>query len=83
MPKKSSLPLEMVSIRLYRGDRAVLQDFYAADIGYNIAIREIVHRHCRKLLEIEARAMPTRPLQLEEITDDGALDPTTFPTNGG
>lgn len=80
MPKKSSIPLEMVSIRLYRGDRTVLQDFYGADIGYNIAVREIVHRHCRKLLEIEARSMPTPALG--EAVDDGALDPTTFPVDG-
>lgn len=54
MPKKSLQPLEMASIRLYEGDRDTLASFYPS-IGYNAAVREIVHRHCRLLKEKEAR----------------------------
>lgn len=72
MPKKSAIPLEIVTSRLYAGDKTTLQSFYP-DIGYNTAIRELVHRHCRLLLEREARESP----QNLETPNDGT-DGHTF-----
>lgn len=50
MPKQTDLPLETISIRLYEGDKDVLRQFYP-EIGYNAAIRELVHKHVAKLRE--------------------------------
>lgn len=54
MPKKSDLPLEFVGLRLVAGDKATLQEFYPT-IGYNAAVRQIVHNHTKKLRERAAR----------------------------
>lgn len=77
MPRKSTLPLEMVSVRLYKGDPQILASFYP-DIGYNAAVRELVHRHCRLLLEKEARlAQPTVETANDRDPDDAIGDPIT------
>lgn len=70
MPKKSLIPLEMVSIRLYEGDRDTLASFYPS-VGHNAAIREIVHRHARLLKEKEARLQQP---QQEQANDGSVID---------
>ena len=42
--------LEKVTIRLNAGDTRRLMDYYP-NVGYNVAIRKIVHNHLRALDE--------------------------------
>ena len=55
MPKKMDKPLEVVTIKLFLGDKETLGKFYPAPLGYNAAIRQIVNHHCNKLREAESR----------------------------
>lgn len=45
--RKSDRPLEVVTLRLYEGDRERMRDLYPS-LGYNRAIREIIHKHLRQ-----------------------------------
>lgn len=43
-----SKPLEMVSVRIYAGDKERLQKMYPS-VPHNRAIREIVHKHLNRV----------------------------------
>lgn len=68
MPKKSTIPLEPVALRLYSGDKDVLKEFYP-ELGYNSAVREIVHRHVKALRERATRQGVTDNERLTELAD--------------
>lgn len=46
---------EKVTLRLKRGDVAVLKEFYP-NAGYNKVVRALVSRHVKRLQEAESRA---------------------------
>jgi len=52
MPKDNKLEARLV--RFYEGDIDTIKRFYPR-VGYNIVVRELVHTHCRSLIEAEAR----------------------------
>lgn len=70
MPKKLDRPLEIITIKLFDGDRAALQNFYPG-VGYNAVIRKLVDNHVRKLREREARSGVKRNVRLDpaELAD--------------
>lgn len=70
--------LEKVTIRLHEGDKEILQDFYPK-IGYNKAIRHIIHKHCKTLEEIAQRkANNERPEQPADSDELPNIDPDEY-----
>ena len=53
MGKKSDVPLEKVHVALVVGDWETLDRFYGRTIKVSGAIRALVNRHCKALLERE------------------------------
>jgi hypothetical protein len=80
-------PFEKVNIRLYAGDAAEMQRLHP-EVGYNRAIRDIVHRYLSAIKAREAHVLD-RSGHVELSPDDLAslsiLDPSPAkePTNGG
>jgi hypothetical protein len=62
-------PFEKVNIRLYAGDAAEMQRLHP-EVGYNRAIRDIVHRY---LLAIKAREAHVLDRSLHVELDDDDL----------
>lgn len=77
MAEKPDIPLEKALISFYEGDVDTLKQFYPRPIGYNLAVRTIVHEHCKVLRERasrEAKVIHER-LELVDLTSLG-LDPS-------
>ena len=53
MPKLSEQPLVKVTLRLYDGDKEILDELYP-EKRHNLIIRELVHMHIRKVKFIAA-----------------------------
>lgn len=51
----SDIPLKKTLIALFEGDVETLKQFYPKPVGYNFAIRHIVHEHVLRLREQESR----------------------------
>ena len=49
MPRQNK-DLEKVTVRIHRGDREILKQFYPS-MGYNEAMRILIHNHCKALQE--------------------------------
>lgn len=47
--------LQIITIRLRREDVETLKKFYSQKGGYQRVVRQIAHRHARRLREIEAQ----------------------------
>ena len=62
-------PLEKVSIRLFKGDKARLDDLFP-QAGHNRVIRELVRRTIR---QIEERASQRQQKELASNDIDGAI----------
>lgn len=59
------MPLEKVTIRLEAGDTEALQSFFPTT-GYNVVIRELVHKYVKQLREQQAGAVDRLPrIELE------------------
>jgi hypothetical protein len=54
MALKTDRPLERKLVAFFEGDIEILKRFYPT-VGYNLAIRELVHAHCRHLEEQQSR----------------------------
>lgn len=70
MPKKLDKPVEMVSLKLFEGDRDTLKQFYPMPLGYNAAARQIIHHHCNKLRERASREGVSANVRLTDDTLD-------------
>lgn len=58
MPKLSELPLVKVTVRIFTGDKEILDELYPNQ-GHNIIIRELVHQHIKKVRFVaNAKAAP-------------------------
>lgn len=55
MPKKLDHELESVHLKLFLGDKEILQRYYPKPIGYNAAVRALIRAHCRMLEESTSR----------------------------
>jgi hypothetical protein len=71
MGKKLDLPTERALISFYQGDIATLKEFYSSH-GYNMAVRELIHKHCKKLRERANREANTN-VQLDLDLDISEL----------
>ena len=69
MPRKSPVPLELVTLNLVKGDREVLERFYPKPVGYQMAIRALVNQHVKALLERESRTDGALPDARPSISD--------------
>lgn len=70
MAKKLERPTKKLLTQPYVEDIDTLKEFYPPPIGVNMAIREIVHNHCKKLREKANRMEQTHVLDLElDITE--------------
>ena len=52
MPRKKIETLEKVTLNINRGDKDTLAAFYPK-LGWSVAAREIILRHCKQLREAE------------------------------
>lgn len=80
--KKLDRPTEKRLIAFFLGDVKTLVEFYP-EIGYNAAVRALVHAHCNKLRERANRsgAQDERPEQFDLDLDVSAL--LSEPSSGG
>lgn len=62
MLRKSPIPLEVVTVKLFEGDRERLKELYPK-VGYNRAIRQLIRKH---LDELEAE-MDQRPQERPQL----------------
>lgn len=61
--------LELVTIRLSRGDKDKLTDFYPR-IGYNKAVRLLVRKHVKMLEERLNEATPNISIKEDVLNDE-------------
>ena len=66
MGTKVNEKLEIVTMRLFEGDKKKLDEFYP-DVGYNQIVRTLVRRHIKRLEEKLSHKLP------KEELDDQAL----------
>ena len=58
MPKLSELPLVKVTLRIYAGDKEILDELYP-NKRHNLIIRELIHQHIKKVRFVaNAKATP-------------------------
>ena len=70
MPRRKALPLEKQTIRFYEGDIQTIADHYP-QLGYNLAIRELVHNLAKRLREgTNQKLKTTMDLSHVTIPDD-------------
>ncbi len=62
--ERDNVEKEVVTLRLYKGDKEILNEFYPR-AGYNRVVRILVRKHIRALQEKLSRKLPP-----EDLTDD-------------
>lgn len=76
-------PLEMVTVKLFEGDKETLKSFYPLPLGYNAAVRQIVHHHCNKLRERASREGVPSNVRLDDASLDALLASAAGTGDGG
>jgi hypothetical protein len=64
MRRKEDIPIKKVTINLYDGDMAILQEYYPR-LGGSKAIRALVRKHVNELLNAAAEARGEAVKQLD------------------
>jgi hypothetical protein len=79
VPKNPKEDLEVVTLRLYQGDKDRLDEYYP-QLGYNKIVRLIVRNHLQRLdKKVERALSPSKinPIDLGELDgNDEPTDPT-------
>ena len=73
MARKDERELEVVTLRLVKGDKEILQEFYP-EIGYNRVVRELVSRAAKRLREKYARQEQQNDPTSSGFASGGDLD---------
>jgi len=61
--RRERLPLEIVSVSLFKGEFARLSELYPK-VGVSKVVRELVHDHLRKIEEAAAASVPAPRIDL-------------------
>ena len=61
---KSSVPLEKVTLNLFKGDKDTLAAFYPSR-GWSVAAREIIEDHCAALRAEEAQKLERKHIEVD------------------
>lgn len=73
MPREAGIDLEKVTLNIIAGDKETLADYYPA-LGWSVAARRIVHKHCKILREKDSQEVQAslEDLELPAMKDVGS-----------
>jgi len=70
MPRNKNDDLEKVTLNINRGDKEILQQFFA-QLGWSVAARLVINKFCRRLAEKENQTVKTTT---ESLINDNLPD---------